>query len=296
MRPGPGQQALAGLLVLSIVIAALVGGIVLSSTDSLADGDQEITSVGEVETLPPSAVPVTVVPTLASSTLTPDATVILFPTSVPPAASATPTPTTSPPTASPLPTEPLIVCHVPTGWVPYLVRPGENLYRIGLRYGLSVSSLMRTNCLVSSHVAAGDVIYLPPTAPSTSVPTPVQVSAPPGLQLTSTLNANEGNCTDPRSLIISPPNGTQPPGVISFRGTASIADFLFYKMEIKSASGGEPGDYVTFLTVRQPVVNAALGEMDTAAWPDGRYWVRLTVVDSTGNYPERCARLFIFDN
>jgi hypothetical protein len=37
-----------------------------------------------------------------------------------------------------------------------------------------------------------------------------------------------------------------------------------------------------------PVVSGELGTINTAAFAPGDYWLRLTVVDITGNYPPQC--------
>lgn len=75
-----------------------------------------------------------------------------------------------PPAPSPTP------CRPPTGWVKYIVQPGDNLYRIGLSYGISAAELQRANCLPSAdRIIAGSTIYVPniPTLTPIFTPTPV---------------------------------------------------------------------------------------------------------------------------
>jgi len=69
----------------------------------------------------------------------------------------------------------------------HLVRPGETLFRIALRYGITVAALMEINGLRSDHIRAGQVLRLPPaeapksaspSAPRSPIPVPAVVSSP----------------------------------------------------------------------------------------------------------------------
>lgn len=74
-------------------------------------------------------------------------------------------------TLAPTPT----VCLPPIGWIIYVVRPGENLFRIGLATGMSVGELQSANCLTSSQIVVGQPLYvprLPPTLTPTNTPDP----------------------------------------------------------------------------------------------------------------------------
>ena len=85
----------------------------------------------------------------------------------------------------PLPVSPT-VCVPPAGWVKYIVQPGDNLYRIGLSYGMRAADLQRANCLSSPNlIIAGSTIYVPniPTLTPVFTSTPV---VPPTLPATFT--------------------------------------------------------------------------------------------------------------
>lgn len=299
MRQNRQQQALAGIIVLVTVAVTLLGGIILALTDKpLARqraGERVATSTPfHIPTLPATATQGDT-PLLEPSD-TPIETVVAIPTGTSDATNYTPTAEpTATPTAEPSSTPPPsatvaatpsvpVACQVPADWVPYVIRAGDNLFRIGLRYGLTVDGMLRGNCLSSIRIDAGDTLYVPPVAPQ-AVPTL------PGLVPIGTQTTTDGACTNGDSLISSPENGAILNGVIRFLGTASIADFSFYKLEIREEDSTQD-DYITFLTAERPVINGLLGEMDAVAWPPGKYWIRLTVVNSTGNYPERCARLY----
>ena len=87
------------------------------------------------------------------------------------------------PTATATPTPEATSCGPPPGWVSYIVQPGENLFRISLRYNISMALLIEANCLTSSNVFAGQSLFVPFQAPpSTStanpVPAPTETIAP----------------------------------------------------------------------------------------------------------------------
>jgi LysM repeat protein len=88
-------------------------------------------------------------------------------TSTPLIPTATFTPTLSP-TFSPT------GCTPPAGWVRYLVRPGDNLFRIALTYGTTWPILQKANCMGNSVlIFPGNSIYVPNVAPrytATNVP------------------------------------------------------------------------------------------------------------------------------
>jgi hypothetical protein len=76
-------------------------------------------------------------------------------------------------------------------------------------------------------------------------------------------------------------------GKVSINGSATIANFQFYKVEF--APGNNPAD-TSFHNMasdvhRSPVVNGLLDVWDTTGLPDGPYSLRLTVVDIRGNFP-----------
>ena len=87
-------------------------------------------------------------------------------------------------------------------------------------------------------------------------------------------------------------------GVVKFYGTARVPKFKFYKLEVRK-EGTEEG-FVTFFTGYREISNGLLAEVNTVAWTqkwgNGLFWVRLVVVNDTGNYPERCSILYTISN
>ncbi len=96
------------------------------------------------------------------------------------------------------PTTPVIQCGPPPGWVFYTVQPGENLFRIGLAFGVSVTTLQQANCLGNdTAIRAGQRLYVPnvptitpalasqtPTFTVSPSPTPYAATATPTFPFT----------------------------------------------------------------------------------------------------------------
>ena len=72
------------------------------------------------------------------------------------------------------PTPTSVPCFPPYNWTPYIVRPGDTLGSIAARYGISVYTLMRANCLTTSYIYSGQLLYVPFTFPvATFTPVPI---------------------------------------------------------------------------------------------------------------------------
>lgn len=280
MRPSRAQQALAALAVLFVVAVTILGGVFLTLSDNPA------ASVAEQPTAtpyrPPTLEATGTPPPMPSETLLPT----LTPTAIPPSITPSPTP-------EPTATFTLTPCHIASGWVAYVVQPGDTLFTVGLRYNVTTDQLRVGNCLSSDTLFAGQVIYVPPLPPA-----PSATSQPPAQALPTATPplGYDGICADTRSIITSPAVGSVLSGVVQFYGTATHPDFQFYKLEIRQEGASTSADFITFVTRYEPVVNGLLGELNTAAFSDGEYWIRLVVVDHTGNYPERCSILYTIDN
>ncbi len=103
-------------------------------------------------------------------------------------------------------------------------------------------------------------------------------------------------CADSRLAISSPGVNQAVSGVVPITGRAVHEQFDYYKLEFapgpdasagftwfdgsdRSGSGGVVGP---------PVENGTLGHLDSTGQPNGTYTLRLTVVDTSSNYPEPC--------
>jgi LysM repeat protein len=97
----------------------------------------------------------------ASSTLSPTLALASFTASPP-----TPSATVPPPTS----------CPPPAGWIAVMVQPGENLATLASRYQSTSTNLSAANCLFSSDLPVGSIVYVPPVPTQTRVP----CGPPPG--------------------------------------------------------------------------------------------------------------------
>ncbi|RME34577.1 MAG: LysM peptidoglycan-binding domain-containing protein, partial [Thermoflexia bacterium] len=90
-----------------------------------------------------------------------------------------------PPTFFATPTR--VPCGPPPGWVRYFVQPGDTLWNLSFRLGVSIEAIRLANCMTDYVLRVGQPLYLPaypppftptrtptrpPTATSTATPTP----------------------------------------------------------------------------------------------------------------------------
>lgn len=153
-----------------ILTALLFIGLVLGvSLLSLAEGELQ-SAPSPSPTLPSPVVSLAATPTRAVSptpltlSLTPTASASLTFT---PSGSPSPLPAT--PTRTP--TRPAAACRIPYNWVPYIVQPGDTLYRISQAHGITVQQLQTGNCMTGTTIIAGQVLYVPPGGTRTPTPT-----------------------------------------------------------------------------------------------------------------------------
>ncbi len=81
-----------------------------------------------------------------------------------------------PPLPQPEPTDTptRLPCGPYPGWVLYTIRLGDNLYRLSIYFDVSEYELMFANCLTSSNITAGELLYVPNLPPPTLVPPPTR--------------------------------------------------------------------------------------------------------------------------
>jgi hypothetical protein len=77
-----------------------------------------------------------------------------------------PTATIPPPTS----------CPPPTGWIAITIQPGDDLVTLALRYHSTPENLLIANCLFSTDLLTGSILYVPPFPTQTSIP----CGPPPG--------------------------------------------------------------------------------------------------------------------
>lgn len=185
-------------------------------------------------------------------------------------------------------------------------REGQAMSGIGVMMGLVVVvTLFRFYLMPTINLEAlappsptpTGTLAIPTRAAPTSSPTLLAPSATPSLRPTPTLGATatpnltpaptavpRPACANPNVCIARPGAGATLSGAVAIVGTAYHERFQFFKVEY--AAGEKPGAWNVIGGIqRAPVLNGVLAELNTAALPNGVYWLQLTVVDQTGNFP-----------
>ncbi len=183
-------------------------------------------------------------------------------------------------------------CIVPEDWIVYVIQPGNTMFGLARRFNTTVDDLSGANCFDDpDNITAGQILYVPPgsdVAPHEGITTGTD-STPAAGETSSVAPGNYGsfNCENPSFTITNPKPGTILRGTFAIYGTAAHPNFQFYRLQI-SGSGTNPADFATLNVYQKPVMNGELGTVNTGAFAPGDYWLRLTVVDNTGNYPPEC--------
>jgi hypothetical protein len=139
----------------------------------------------------------------------------------------------------------------------------------------------------------------PTPAPATITPTstatrplptrPAKPTATPGADATATPVVRPPACPNPNVRITSPGQNQVVQGNVPVRGTANIANFQYYKVEVGPGSNPKDNEWTVVGRLHESPVNGGVLEtFNSAAYPNGTYSLRLVVVDQTGNYPEPC--------
>jgi LysM repeat protein len=119
----------------------------------------------------------------------------------------------------PAPTPTHIACGAPSGWVTYIVQPGDTLYHIADLYRVTVTQLMNANCLTSTVIYVGQRLYVPNVATSTPpfvfpTATPTETATPGGATDTTTPTPTQQPPTDtptPTATPVPPDTATPTP-------------------------------------------------------------------------------------
>lgn len=180
--------------------------------------------------------------------------------------------------------------------------------------GVAVFTLYVNGVMLRQNQAGTPVTFLPtltptplligptltpePTATPTPLPTPSPSPTPratptpvasPTPVIQPTPQVVPPNCPNPGVRILSPGMNQTVSGTVAVVGTAKIENFQFYKVEFAPGDPPDPNAWAVIGdVVRQPVENGVLVTWPAGAFPPGVYWLRLTVVDQTGNFPPPC--------
>jgi|GEM_PF-3945837 len=162
-------------------------------------------------------------------------------------------------------------CQLPNGWATYMVEPNNTLFAISLAVNSTVEELRTVNCLVNAdNIRSGQMLFVPrlPINPVSTLGT-------------GSVGSNRAvmGCISPETLIISPTRLQRLNNVFVVLGTASRADFWYYKLEVR-LEGSTTYNFYSDSYVQ--VSNGVLGEINPKLFGAGEYWIRLSVVDIAG--------------
>jgi LysM repeat protein len=166
------------------------------------------------------------------------------------------------------------------------VQSGNTLFAIALAVNSTVDELKDANCIADSDsIRTGQVLFVP-RAPQQPVAT---LSAGGNSQNLSVLG-----CANPEVVIVAPSSNERLSGVFTVYGTATRADFWYYKIEVRPNASTIYNFYSDSYT---PVVNGVLGQINTTLFGKGVHWVRLSVVNLGGGILEDsfCEVPFVFE-
>lgn len=170
-------------------------------------------------------------------------------------------------------------CIPPDGWRSYIVQPGNTLFSIARAVGSSVTMLRVANCLQDvNRITVGDVLSVPrlPVGSFQTISTPDSLSS-------DFISARSIGCLNPGVRILSPAAGMRVSGVLTISGSALWPQFGYYKLEVRLNDASTYNFIARFDT---PVQSGQLGTIDTDLFNSGLHWIRLALVDSTGNIPD----------
>ncbi len=89
-------------------------------------------------------------------------------------------------------------------------------------------------------------------------------------------------------VISEPADGSQVDGEVTFIGSASTEQFLFYKLEAYGPQTGSIWGSILGDVVSTPVIDGVLGTANFGGWEPGGYSIRLVIVDATSNEVAGC--------
>ena len=160
------RQVVGSMLLAMFSVALVIGGISLALAESY------------VPVIPTPTETQALIPII--NTFTPTSQMVEFFTpTLPTPTLPTPTQTIPPPTT----------CPPPAGWIAVSVQPGDTLAALAARYRSTPEQLLVSNCLFSSNLPIGSIVYVPYVPTQTSIPCGppvgwIRYTVGPGINLT----------------------------------------------------------------------------------------------------------------
>lgn len=140
------RQIGGSLLLALFSVALVIGGISLALAESY---------VPEIPTATHTQSPTSIFNPDVTGTETSTLLAASFTATTPPPSVTVPPPTSCPP---------------PAGWIAVLVQPGDSLLSLASRYRSTPENLSAANCLFSSDLPTGSIVYVPSVPTQTNIP------------------------------------------------------------------------------------------------------------------------------
>ncbi len=99
------------------------------------------------------------------------------------------------------------------------------------------------------------------------------------------ITGTTGACVDPNAVISSVKNDQIVSGRLLIAGSANRDNFSYFETQFSS----DQKNWTRLSRMIRPAVNESLFSWDTITVPNGDYWIRLLVIDKSGNYNQPCA-------
>lgn len=166
-----------------------------------------------------------------------------------------------------------------------VVKGGDSLSAIAWRTGSTIHAIARANGIGYPYlIYAGQQLHIP-CGDGHHGPPPRK----PGPRPTARPNLQPAACN--RNIqIVDPLMNEHVSGTLYIIGTADIPNFQFYKIEYARGTSPLPSEFNSIgEVIRQRVRDGMLGVWYLGNMPAGDYTLRLTAVDTAGQYPTPCS-------
>ncbi len=114
-------------------------------------------------------------------------------------------------------------CPIPSGWVAYIVQPGDTLFAIGQSSGASLDELVSGNCLVNpDSIEVGQTLYIPSQNPPSAANSNLEVYLVALGDASSGIPIGCGDSGIPQETEIRPTNTTQTDLEVSLKALVEL--------------------------------------------------------------------------
>jgi hypothetical protein len=98
-------------------------------------------------------------------------------------------------------------------------------------------------------------------------------------------------------VIVAPGVGQRVSGTVNILGTATHENFQYYKVEYAEGENVDPSSDFSYLAdARVQITGGLLATFDSTNVANGPYTFKLTVVDTSGNFPPPCTVSVVVEN